>query len=343
MSRGPGRLERAITELFNATEDKALSIGEICDVAFQLGGLTASRAQRLSATRAAHRLLDRCHEQAQAEAQAFSQAHAAATQILGRGPKRRRDVCFFVGSSIRAVDEEFAKVMTATAPWRAWLAAWQAYRPFNNFGRYPKWCTTETADRRLYFHPANFAVRVWVVDIVRAGVLWAEVESIDKIDEENVYVNYAGATARLNRRRLHNHWALWRGLYFTNQRAGYAAQMFDAIWRDRYWHLGDVPLQMRLPLAEAMALLGVPANYTREDIIDAFRRAVKKAHPDAGGTAELFCQLVEARDRLLASLGTAEPAPTMPTYNPPGYRARYTAVRLGQTRRISSTRRLSHG
>ena len=37
------------------------------------------------------------------------------------------------------------------------------------------------------------------------------------------------------------------------------------------------------PLAEAMRLLGVPDNFTREDIIAAFKREVKKAHPDVGG------------------------------------------------------------
>jgi curved DNA-binding protein CbpA len=56
---------------------------------------------------------------------------------------------------------------------------------------------------------------------------------------------------------------------------------------------------MQMPLAEAAALLGVPTDYTRDDIIAAFRQAVKKAHPDLGGTAEDFRRLVEARDRLL--------------------------------------------
>jgi hypothetical protein len=48
------------------------------------------------------------------------------------------------------------------------------------------------------------------------------------------------------------------------------------------------------------------------DVLAAFRREVKKAHPDAGGTADLFRRLVEARDRLLATLGTSAPAPKAP-------------------------------
>jgi hypothetical protein len=58
---------------------------------------------------------------------------------------------------------------------------------------------------------------------------------------------------------------------------------------------------MQMPLAEAMALLGVPADYSRDDVIRCFRRAAMKAHPDQGGTAEMFRELVEARDRLLAA------------------------------------------
>jgi hypothetical protein len=63
-------------------------------------------------------------------------------------------------------------------------------------------------------------------------------------------------------------------------------------------------------------LLGVPEDYSREDVITAFRRKAKAAHPDAGGTAEMFRVLVEARDRLLAALGTSAPPPKPPSYAP---------------------------
>ena len=75
---------------------------------------------------------------------------------------------------------------------------------------------------------------------------------------------------------------------------------------------------MQIALAEAMALLGAPANYTKDDVIAAFRREVKKAHPDLGGTAEMFGRLVKAPDRLLAALGTNAPAPKPPRYAPKG-------------------------
>ena len=133
-----------------------------------------------------------------------------------------------------------------------------------------------------------------------------------------VTVRYAGDTARLDRRKLWEHWALWRNVYFVSSRSGYAAQRFDEFWQEHYGRAYDecgyanadfVPAAMGMPLAEAIALLKVPANFTKDDILAAFRREVKKAHPDVGGTAEMFEALVKARDRLLAALGTNAPRP----------------------------------
>jgi hypothetical protein len=97
---------------------------------------------------------------------------------------------------------------------------------------------------------------------------------------------------------------------------------------------------MQIALAEAMALLGAPANYTKDDVIAAFRREVKKAHPDLGGTAEMFGRLVKAPDRLLAALGTNAPAPKPPRYAPKGVQLRYGSSRVGGAARLGSTRRL---
>ena len=59
MSRGPGAIERRVADLLAATCDRALSIDAITDHAFELGGRAPPRAQRLSATRAAHQVLRR--------------------------------------------------------------------------------------------------------------------------------------------------------------------------------------------------------------------------------------------------------------------------------------------
>jgi hypothetical protein len=67
---------------------------------------------------------------------------------------------------------------------------------------------------------------------------------------------------------------------------------------------------------------------------------VKKAHPDLGGTAEMFDRLVKAPDRLLAALGTNAPAPKPPRYAPKGVQLRYGSSRVGGAARLGSTRRL---
>ena len=137
-------------------------------------------------------------------------------------------------------------------------------------------------------------------------------------------VRYAGDTARLDRRKLWRWWAFWRGLRFVSSRTGRIAEALDGQWSRRY--ASNAPPAMQMPLADAVALLGVPANYTKDDVLSAFRREVKKAHPDAGGTAEMFHTLVNARDRLLAALGTSAPRPKPARYAPKGARIVYRSA-----------------
>ena len=59
---------------------------------------------------------------------------------------------------------------------------------------------------------------------------------------------------------------------------------------------------------EALALLGLKgAKLSEASIRDAFRAAVKNAHPDAGGDEEQFNQLVRARSILLEDLQVMMP------------------------------------
>jgi len=74
-------------------------------------------------------------------------------------------------------------------------------------------------------------------------------------------------------------------------------------------------------------------------LVRAGGRKAKQAHPDAGGTAEMFRMLVEARDRLLTALGTSAPPPKPPQYAPPGAIIRYRRVSSGTSRRLGSTTR----
>ena len=257
-----------------------------------------TRAQRLAATRTAHRLVRRVRE-TWAKAQAL-EAEASRIGLWWRS-----------GSSRWRTDAE-------------------------------GWCTT-TVKGRLFFHPPDVPVRVWAVSIQPAGVIWAEA-TVTKITEQNVMVRYAGETARLNRHDLWRWWAFWRGVQFVSSRTGRIAAGLDELWQERYGGAaGGVPPVLQMPLANALALLGLPADadYTREEVLAAFRVAVKKVHPDVGGTAEQFHQLVEARDRLLAALGTSAPAPKPPAYAPSGQRVIYRRQSLRQNRLgISRTRQI---
>jgi hypothetical protein len=180
---------------------------------------------------------------------------------------------------------------------------------------------------------------VWAVRIDRHGVHWFDAEVL-KVTARNVVVRHAGEIARLDRGHLYRWWAFWRAVRFVSSRTGRIAAALDEAWWDRYGQAGAPPPSLRMPLEEARLLLGVPENYTKEDVLAAFRREVKKARPDVGGTAEMFHKLVEARDRLLTALGTSAPPPKPPAYAPSGVTIVYGS---GGSRRLSlgATRRLS--
>jgi uncharacterized membrane protein (UPF0136 family) len=52
-------------------------------------------------------------------------------------------------------------------------------------------------------------------------------------------------------------------------------------------------------MTEARQILGVGPDATREEIQAAYKRLIRMAHPDSGGTAGLAAQLNAARDKLL--------------------------------------------
>jgi hypothetical protein len=350
VSRGPGRVEQRIADLFAETQDHALSVEDICDRVFELKGQLASRAQRLSATRAAHRLLRRVRETAQQSAELFTIARQDTDLALGREE----------WSSDDKGREEWRTLFEGHPLYGRASLLWEWTRPFRYMrgieriedrpgswqrGIFEYWQATATGRKRLFFHPPDVPVRVWAVSIQAAGVIWAEAEVL-KITERNVMVRYAGERARLDRLKLWRWWAWWRGVMFVSSRTGRIAVRLDEIWQEWYGYTAgsSTPPVMQMPLADAIALLGVPLDYTYDDVIAAFRREAKKVHPDVGGTAEQFRALVEARDRLLAALGTSAPAPKMPAYAPKGVQLVYRVGRstrlLGSTRHLSRSTRL---
>jgi hypothetical protein len=59
------------------------------------------------------------------------------------------------------------------------------------------------------------------------------------------------------------------------------------------------PSSSAMSLEEARSILGVGADATPKEIKAAYRRLIRMAHPDKGGTTGLATQLNAARDRLL--------------------------------------------
>ncbi|MFN7303728.1 MAG: molecular chaperone DnaJ [Phenylobacterium sp.] len=54
-----------------------------------------------------------------------------------------------------------------------------------------------------------------------------------------------------------------------------------------------------MSLSEARSVLGVGPDASREEILEAHARLIRRTHPDAGGTDGLAAHLNAARDRLL--------------------------------------------
>jgi hypothetical protein len=127
MSKGSGRIERRIGELFAATKDRALSVGDLARHAFELAdGVAPDRKQRLSATRAAHRLLRRAAAAKEAVATLLDQTIAETAAKLGREPggRGREAVYFSNGRGLVAVDAAFAEAMETSPSWPLWQQAW---------------------------------------------------------------------------------------------------------------------------------------------------------------------------------------------------------------------------
>lgn len=61
-----------------------------------------------------------------------------------------------------------------------------------------------------------------------------------------------------------------------------------------------------LSLTQAMAVFGIKAGYTRQEVSDHHKKLVSRLHPDIGGSDFLTGQLNAARDILVRELSKAE-------------------------------------
>jgi hypothetical protein len=113
MSKGAGVIERRITDLLAATRDRALDIDEITDYAFRLQDTTPTRAQRLSATRAAYRALKRMRDINDRARRLIDQAHAI-DPISARLGLPKQHVRKYIGGCV--VRELLKRIDRGTGP-----------------------------------------------------------------------------------------------------------------------------------------------------------------------------------------------------------------------------------
>ena len=192
-------------------------------------------------------------------------------------------------------------------------------RAFN--GRLAGWYL-DTSFRPARISHCTNPQRVWAVQISPHGVLWAETE-LAGLTKTKVRVRYHGDLVLLDRERIAFGVTYWRGVVFTSRRHGAVAYLFDQEWQRRY----PAEQAASMPIDKACAVLGVGASeYTHEAVLVAFRKRVKKAHPDKGGSSEAFQTLYAARQRLLTALGID--APREPKFTAPkGVKIIYRSAR----------------
>lgn len=107
-------------------------------------------------------------------------------------------------------------------------------------------------------------------------------------------------------------WAMAAGatvLSFLPRILGWLARTWPALnVLHRHWkqsreskQSGDQPAARTGPMTqqEACEILGVNAQASREDIINAHRRLMQKVHPDRGGSDYLAAKINQAKDVLL--------------------------------------------
>jgi hypothetical protein len=113
---------------------------------------------------------------------------------------------------------------------------------------------------------------------------------VDKITPKLVYVISPNGWQRftLKRRALEKWgWTINRptgGVYYTEMPEEYQKKTLGYILR-----------------ADERELLGLPVDFTPDQLRDAYRAAVKKHHPDAGGDPTMFRRIKEAHEKLVNS------------------------------------------
>ena len=62
------------------------------------------------------------------------------------------------------------------------------------------------------------------------------------------------------------------------------------------------------PFESALSLLGLRPGFTRDELNKAYKNAIRRAHPDAGGTTAMAAAINAARDLIMSRMGWATTA-----------------------------------
>ncbi len=89
-----------------------------------------------------------------------------------------------------------------------------------------------------------------------------------------------------------------------------AAFLFARIFWDEWHRPAEEPGEGAGadPFEAALALLGLHPAFTREELVKAYKQAIRRAHPDAGGSVKQAAAINAARDLIMIRKGWAAAA-----------------------------------
>jgi hypothetical protein len=162
-------------DLFAANQNRALSIDEVTRHTFDLGAQAPNRAQRLSATRAAHRVIRRTREMDEARGPLLDEAEQRICAALGREHNNTIEE-YAEYSALRKADPAWRKAKRLFEA--AYRIGFKSRFGIEKHGQYvyvntEYWRAITVGKGRgakLWFHAPDVPIQVWAVKLDRGDV-----------------------------------------------------------------------------------------------------------------------------------------------------------------------------